>query len=201
FVADARIEHHQQLAHAGDERDFGEFASRSQLAIEGLEFGLPANGNQSGHVEGGAHTGPSSKDAAMSAQGTAIAVQWRDTDKFRNLLARQRSELWKQAKQGRLSDGSESLDGAPRRGKTRRGERGDVLVEFGALLFQSTQTAQCGFSKRGQGQGRDLLLLLLHGNDELSTSDDVSGKRALPRFGLDITRQACVQAVSHMRQA
>ena len=92
--AEHGIEDHDQLAHAGGQRDLGRLPGLAQSFVEAGDGGVGAtHGREHGHVQAGAQRRPAALDHAPSAHLAAVAAERGHTDQGRGLAAGERAEL------------------------------------------------------------------------------------------------------------
>jgi hypothetical protein len=200
FVAQSRIEDDDELSHAGHDGDFGEFSSLSELLVMVLEFGLPSDSDQCGHVEGGADLWSATKDGASSPEGAAVAIEGSDADELGDLLPGERAEFRQQGHQGGLDDRAEPFDGSPCAGEMRFAESGDVLIEGEQFGLKGGDGTPGELLEHGEVETAELLGVLLDGEDDLCTPGDEGSEFALPRLRRDKGGELVTEAGCHVSE-
>ena len=82
------VEDGEELVHGGDESDFGELPGGTKALVEGSDWEIEADSGERGHVEDGANGSSATPDAALSAKGAAIGVEWGNADESGDFLVR-----------------------------------------------------------------------------------------------------------------
>ena len=93
MVMDQGVQVDEQLAHAGDEGDFGGLAPLSELLVVGLDDRIDAGGGEGRHVQLRPNVGATAPDRAASAATTRVVVIRRYPDQGRDLPAIKMSQL------------------------------------------------------------------------------------------------------------
>src|ERR1700674_4414232 len=88
-VAQDGIKDDQQLAHAGDQREFARFAAFEQSAIVTAQRGVEANAAERGHIQCGADGGASAPTSAPAVELSALMRMWRDSEQRRDFAPSQ----------------------------------------------------------------------------------------------------------------
>ncbi|AOK67182.1 hypothetical protein WM33_16440 [Burkholderia multivorans] len=83
--SDHGIKYGQKLAHAGNQRDLGQFAGGLQALIEGFDGRIVAGGGKGGHVKHATDFKATTLNASSAIAGAGIASNRRDADESRNL--------------------------------------------------------------------------------------------------------------------
>lgn len=138
FISQNGVEDSREFSHAGDDGDLGRLSCGTKMAVDSRERQVAADGDEHAHIEGAAHDGAAAGDAASAAPLAAVAVEGRDADQRRHLMAIERSEF-RQFGDQRAGDlladpwhgDEEVLLLAPGRGAAHGIV--DVLFEFGEL--------------------------------------------------------------------
>ena len=92
-VSKDRVEDDEKFSHAGCEGNLDGLSGAAQMAIEGGNDGVPAAGDEGGHVERGSNAGPPAPGGAPTAPVVTISIEGRDADQGGDLLAPERAEF------------------------------------------------------------------------------------------------------------
>ena len=88
-----RIDHRQQLAHRGDQRDLRGFAGRAQALGEYPDHRVPSRGDQRGHVPHGAHGRATAPDRPVPPPPPTLAIEGGHAPQGRTLLPVEQTQL------------------------------------------------------------------------------------------------------------
>src|SRR5215470_2652542 len=107
---DHRIENCQKLSHTSDQSDLWGFASITQPFVERLDHSITSTGNQSSHVKNCPDTSSAAPDGTTSAQGAAVAIEWRNSDQRSDLFTVEFSQFGQLGQQRTADDGTDTWD-------------------------------------------------------------------------------------------
>ena len=88
-----RIEHRQQLAHAGGECHFLRFPGVLQPLIEDSDHRIEPGGDNGPHIQNRANLRAATPHRPSPSECSAIAIQWGHANERGDLLIRQRAEF------------------------------------------------------------------------------------------------------------
>ena len=95
-----RVEDDLQLAHAGCEGEFLRLASSQHPLVDVTDDRIEAAGYQRSHIQGGAHSGTSTPDAAPSSHLAAVPVEGSHSHQGGYLSAVERAQLKQVSQKG-----------------------------------------------------------------------------------------------------
>jgi len=112
LILEHGVDDGEELAHDGDEGDFGRLARRTQALIEGAERGVVPCGDQRGHVEGGAYGCATAPDLTATPPLAAVAVEGGDADEGGDGAAVEAPQFGEVGEQGPRDRGTDAGDAA-----------------------------------------------------------------------------------------
>ena len=177
FVSEEGVEDGEEFVHRGDEREFLFLALEDESLIEGFDGRVEADGTEGGHVQRGPDGGSTAEDGALASEGSAVAVDGRDTDEGGDLLPGAVSEFGEFGDEragGLRSDAGRGLEEflsfAPQRAVSQ------PLIEFDIEVFELLcEDDEDGLKTRLDSGAAGLLLSVEFGGadaDELSSASE-----------------------------
>src|SRR5215475_15466999 len=95
-IAEHSVEGCDHFSHDGDDDDLGFFVGGGEAFVEGFEGGTVTACAEGGHVEDVTDRHPTTIDAAVSLELSAVEVIWCKTDEGGDLFAAHLPEFWQQ---------------------------------------------------------------------------------------------------------
>src|SRR6202035_6029396 len=90
LMSEHGVEHDDEFAHAGGERDLRFLAGRQQSRVKGAQDRIAASGDQCAHIEHGTNLGATAPNRTCTTELAAVVVERRYSDQRGNLLTIQR---------------------------------------------------------------------------------------------------------------
>lgn len=139
---DQGIEDDEELAEASDEGSHFGFSLGEEVVVEGVKFGVVADGNEGRHEEGLAERFSAAARGAFAAHESTIAIAWCHTDQGRDLSSTDGSQFWEFGDEDSGSGGTDTWDGLEDFGGS---------LELGILLDDPSDFCVEGFSLAFEG--------------------------------------------------
>jgi hypothetical protein len=98
------IEDSEQLAHGGNQRDFGRFTALAQTLVKSTQCRLMTDRGQGRHIERSTHLRATAEDRAWAAPRSALAVEWCDSCQGCDFTSVEATQFGKASKQGSAGD-------------------------------------------------------------------------------------------------
>src|SRR5499433_2319113 len=95
-IAEHSVEGCDHFSHDGDDDDLGFFVGGGEAFVEGFEGGTVTACAEGGHVEDVTDRHPTTIDAAVSLELSAVEVIWCEADEGGDLFAAHLPEFWQQ---------------------------------------------------------------------------------------------------------
>src|ERR1700688_1203972 len=93
LMSEHGVEHDDEFAHAGGERDLRFLARRKQSRVKGAQDRIAASGDQCAHIEHGTNLGATAPNRTCTTELAAVVVERRYSYQGRDLSSAERAEL------------------------------------------------------------------------------------------------------------
>jgi hypothetical protein len=93
-VSDHRVEHRQELPHAGNKGDLARLALIAKPVVERADRFVASDARDDTHVQRGPNLSSASPHRSSSCPEATVTVEWRYASQRSDLAAIQRPELW-----------------------------------------------------------------------------------------------------------
>src|SRR5215468_338644 len=177
-IAEHSVEGCDHFSHDGDDDDLGFFVGGGEAFVEGFEGGTVTACAEGGHVEDVTDRHPTTIDAAVSLELSAVEVIWCEADEGGDLFTAHLPEFWQQGDEREGQHGADAWHRGQQlialsEGKIGGNHLGQALVEEANIGLQSHLPAFAEPSQHGIFEmsrlvlGRNMLVTQLspHGHD------------------------------------